>query len=451
MIWWASSLLFFGVIQVYGQGAPSGGAPVVMTESFNSSTPASSGAAVGTVSATNSPKSWSITAGNSGGDFTISSSGVIAFTLQGAANYDGRIVKKNVTLMVEATNASGSGRGIVHINAYADGSANAPSGSAQYPTGLSHYRVRPPWKVAGFDYYVGIQSGTKLTPASRISNPSVTISDGLLKCTGPNASVTLDAIDFTGYAIYIPSGGCSSLIVMNSNFGCTGGVSPSFAFIQNQNNTTLDIERNKFDSYTDCNDTSPNNVSDIIQCGEIGNCTIKYNWFYHQSERAVDGGCSPLDYQFNLFDNPNTIALAHENMLQHGCGRGGLQTGLLVAFNSIYSAVSNYGGEGWQFEGASGQEFTSASPTIAYNTAIALKSGGRNSMSYIVHGFCHINSDCSTTAVTVTGTATFSDNYFDTTGAFGAFYPGARTAMWPSQVTFANNINMNTGATMTPR
>src|ERR1700733_11622066 len=72
MIWWASSFLFFGVIQVYGQGAPSGGAPVVMTESFNSSTPASSGAAVGTVSATNSPKSWSITAGNSGGDFTIS-------------------------------------------------------------------------------------------------------------------------------------------------------------------------------------------------------------------------------------------------------------------------------------------------------------------------------------------------------------------------------------------
>ena len=443
------AILFFGIFQVYGQGAPGGGAPVVNTQNFNSSTPASGGATIGTVSATNSPKSWSITAGNSGGDFAISNSGVITFTSQGAADYDGSIAQKSGTLTVEATNASGSGRGIVHINAYADGSVNAPTGPAQYPTGLSGYRVRPPWKVAGFDYYVGIQSGTKLTPVSNISNPNVTISSSLVKCTGPNASANLNAIDFTGFAIYIPPGGCSSLTVTNSNFACTGGTSPGFTFIQNQNNAAEDIEQNKFNSYTNCNNTSPNNVTDIMQCGGTGNCTVKYNSFYHQSERAVDGGCSPLNYQFNLFDNPNTIAVAHENMLQHGCARGGLQTGLLVAFNSLYSVTSANGGEGWQFEGASGQEFTSASPTFAYNTAIALKSRGKNTMSYIVHGFCHTNSDCSTTAVTVTGTATFSNNYFDPTGAYGAFYPGARTAMWPSQLTFANNINMNTGTAIT--
>lgn len=450
LIWSIISLpLLFGIFS--GQMARSDSVPVVTNENFNPSTPASGGAAVGTVSAANGPKSWSITAGNSEGDFAISSRGVITFTSQGAADYNGSIPQKSVTLTVQATNASGSGLGIVYINGYADGSVSAPTGSVQHPTGLSSYTVRPPWKVAGFDYYVGIQSGTKLTPASSVSDPNVTISGSLVRCVGPDASVTLNAVDFTGYAIYIPAGGCSSLRVMNSNFGCTGGVSPGFTFIQNQNNATLDIEQNEFNSYTDCNDTFPNNLSDIMQCGGTGNCTVKYNWFYHLSERAVDGGCSPLNYQFNLFDNPNTIALAHENMLQHGCAGGGLQTGLLVAFNSLYSVTSNYGGEGWQFEGASGQQFTTASPTFAYNTAIALKSGGKNTMSYIVHGFCHTNSDCSSTAVTVTGAATFSNNYFDPTGAFGAFYSGARTAMWPSQVTFANNINMNTGTTITPQ
>ena len=445
-------LFLFGTFAVSGETVSGGYAPVVTNENFNPFTPVLSGDIVGTVSATNIPTSWSIAAGNSTEYFAISKGGVITFTSQGAADYNGSIAQKSVMLTVRATNPSGSGTGIVHINAYADGSINAPNGSPQYPSGLSRYSVRPPWKVAGFDYYVGIPPGTTLLAASRISNPSITISGSLVKCTGPNEAVTLNAIDFSGYAIYIPSGGCSSLTVTNSNFACAGGTSPSFAFIQNQNNATVDIEQNKFDSYTNCNDTSPGNVTDIMQCGTgSANCTVKYNWFYHQSERAIDAGCGPLNYQFNLFDNPQTIPSAHENMLQQGCGSGGSQTGLLVQFNTLYSAISTNGGEGWQFEGCCGQQYSTTTPVFAYNTAIASKFGGKDTMSYIVHGFCHTNNDCSTSAVKVTGVATFRNNYFDPKGAFGAFYAGAGTAMWPSHVTFSNNINMNTGATITPR
>jgi hypothetical protein len=445
---WTRICLFF-VLAIFPAIGRSQGccAPILANTAFNPSAPASIGDEIGRVRATNSPTRWAITAGNPKGDFAIDSRGVITFTSQGAADYNGSVLKKSATLTVQATNASGSGSGIVRINAYADGSANAPSGLVQHPTGLSGYRARPPWKVAGFDYYVGIPSGTSLQPASGISDPNVKISGNLVKCTGPNASVTLNAIDFAGYAIYIPLGGCSTLTVTNSNFGCTKGVAaPSFTFIQNQNNAAMDIEQNKFDSYTDCNVRSPGNISDIMQCGSIGNCTVKYNWFYHQSERAVDAGCGSLKYQFNLLDDPNTVSSAHENVLQQACGDGAAQIGLVVSFNGLYSTISANAGEGWQFEGCCGQQFATTDPVFAYNTAVALRNSGKVTMSYLVHGFCHTTEDCSTTAVSVRGTGTFSNNYFDTSGSFGAFYVGSGTAMWPPQIEFSNNINMDTGA-----
>src|ERR1700753_2740538 len=49
-----------------------------------------------------------------------------------------------------------------------DGFAEAPIGVAQYPNyftslnGISPYPVRPPWRVAGVDYRVGINAGVSL-------------------------------------------------------------------------------------------------------------------------------------------------------------------------------------------------------------------------------------------------------------------------------------------------
>src|SRR6266536_2976708 len=86
LMWSIFVLLFlFGISQVNGQVASSGSAPVVINEKFYPSTPASIGGTVGTVSATNPPTSWSITAGNSAGEFAISNSGVITFTSREAA------------------------------------------------------------------------------------------------------------------------------------------------------------------------------------------------------------------------------------------------------------------------------------------------------------------------------------------------------------------------------
>jgi hypothetical protein len=441
-MWSILSLLFlFGIFQVNGQMRPSGSAPVVTSENFNPSTPASSGGTVGTVSATNSPTSWSITAGNTAGDFAISNSGVITFTSQGATDYNGCFAQKSATLTVQATNTSGSGTGIVDINAYADGSVDAPSGSAQYPSGLSGYSVRPPWKVAGFDYYVGIASGMTLSSPTTISNPNVTVSGGEVRCVGSGASVTLNAIDFTGYYIYVPSGGCSSITVTNSNFACTGGRSPSYAFFSDHNNATELFKYNKINSGDNCG-TFPNNVSDPIACG--GNCTVEYNWFYHAAERVVDAGIVTL-YQWNLIDSPNTQHGAHENYQQFSGGT--TYTSDVVQFNASYNGLSQDGAEGYQFYGNVDPTIIEG-PVMAYNTMIALKtSRGSSTMSYMVHGSCHVpGSGCTA----ISGTGVVANNYFDPTGAaYGIFYPGTLTAAlrWSS----SNNIDMVTGRVVTPQ
>lgn len=48
----------------------------------------------------------------------------------------------------------------------ADGSANAPKGTPQYPALLAGYAARPPWKVAGVDYAVGIDRSLYPTDAN---------------------------------------------------------------------------------------------------------------------------------------------------------------------------------------------------------------------------------------------------------------------------------------------
>ena len=75
-----------------------------------------------------------------------------------------------------------------------DGSANAPAGTPQYPALLSGYASRPPWKVAGVDYTVGIDRGLYPTDANlRDPLPSGSLAAALvaLGCTHANNIMTI--------------------------------------------------------------------------------------------------------------------------------------------------------------------------------------------------------------------------------------------------------------------
>ena len=85
---------------VIGTGAvdvqASEGAPVIIFQSFHTSTPAHAGGAVGIVRAENVPTGWAIVAGDLAGDFAISENGLISFTANGAIDYDGSTAEKTV-------------------------------------------------------------------------------------------------------------------------------------------------------------------------------------------------------------------------------------------------------------------------------------------------------------------------------------------------------------------
>lgn len=155
-------------------GGGGGSSPVVAAAVFTIGTPQTTGNTVGTATATNSPTGWSITAGDSAGDFAISSGGVITLTSQGQTDYNAGVNLKSATLTLQASNGSGSGTNNNTINAYADGSINAGAGYIQHSDFFTSYArqsgqtysTRPPWQVAGVDYAAGIVSNATITIAS---------------------------------------------------------------------------------------------------------------------------------------------------------------------------------------------------------------------------------------------------------------------------------------------
>lgn len=435
---WLTIGVYLLAIVIGTVGAQAGeGAPVIAFQTLYTSSPARALGEVGLVRAENGPTEWAIVAGDVAGDFAISKNGLVSFTDKGAVDYDGSTAQKTATLTVQASNANGSGSGLVKVEAYADGAVNAPSGSAQYPRGLSGYRVRPPWKVAGFDYYVGIPDGTVLVSPTSISDPNVTISGNAVVCGGKDAAATLRGIDFTGYYVNVPKGGCSSITITNSKFACAGNKSPAFTFFQDENDGLDVIRSNSINSGDACS-AWPKNVSDPIACGR--SCTIEYNWFYHASERIVNMSAATL-YRWNLIDSPKAEKGAHENYQQFG---GGTTVNLdRVEFNTSYNVLPG-GGEGYQFYG-NVLPAKIVSPVFQYNTMISLKSGGAPTMSYMVHGSCHTAGQHCTE---ISGTGIIAHNYFDPSGAYGIFYQGTLTQSrgWLNR----DNINMLTGGAVFP-
>ena len=197
--------------------------------------------------------------------------------------------------------------------------------------------------MAGVDYHVGIPSGTTLSDWQSISNPNVTVSGSMVRCTGAGAAVTFDKIDFSlhgGGYIYNGAGGCANITVTNSNFACTT-TAPAFAMIIDQNDATLTIKYNKFNG---ANCGTPQ-LSTMISAGIP--MVLEYNWFINSPQQVLDtGGAGTLEYHYNLLDNMVIGSGQHMNWLQ--LGGSGWNATLRVTFNAGYQ-TSLDGAEGFQF------------------------------------------------------------------------------------------------------
>ena len=301
------------------------------------------------------------------------------------------------------------------------------------------------------DYHVGIPAGTTLTDWQAIDDPNVTLNpgNGMVRCTGAGAAVLFDKIDFSlhgGAYIFNGSGGCSAITVTNSNFACPI-TAPSFTFIQDQNGASVIVRSSNFNGRNCWSASGP--AGGFAAFLAVSNAVVQYNWFNLSPQQVLDtgmsaGGSTVIDYRYNLLDDVIVFPGAHMNYLQFG--GSGTAGPITVEFNTSRQA-SVGGAEGFQFY-SNNPPATLVNPTFSHNTMIALPSGAANTMSYMVHGNCHSGSDCSTTATTISGSAVNASNYFDASGAYGAYYGGTMTASmgWTS----SGNIDMTSGATIVP-
>ena len=99
-----------------------------------------------------------------------------------------------------------------------DGSAGAPVGTPQMPHLLDGYRVRPPWKVAGVDYAVGIPASAILTDWKTLDIPNVTLGANSVRISDSN--VVLDGIDFSRHdGASVGVAGVATATIQNCRFG----------------------------------------------------------------------------------------------------------------------------------------------------------------------------------------------------------------------------------------
>jgi hypothetical protein len=320
-----------------------------------------------------------------------------------------------------------------------DGSAGAPSGTLQYPTLLAGYKVRPPWKVAGVDYHVGVPDGLVLKDWRTVAFPSSIDANKTTGLISIFADYVFDGIDFSlgvGARIYNPNGnGAPNFVKFNNcHFGLPSTAPDNWVnnLIQEQNGAALTITNTTIDGL---------NMKDMNQFVTMevgGTCVIQYCWLKNSQAQIFStnsANFTAYTFRFNLIDDINTHnSGAHMNWMQlYG------SVALDVSYNTGIQR-SLPGGEGFQPDAPLGMP----NPNLSNNTMIAylnnsVPGGPPQTISHFVHGG---------DSGVITGVGTLNNNYFDLTGAYGAYYAGTMTPAqgWAS----SGNIDMTTGGLVVP-
>jgi hypothetical protein len=316
-----------------------------------------------------------------------------------------------------------------------NGATNAPAGAAQYPDLLTGYAVRPPWKVAGVDYAVGIPSGTALKdPLSiNMAGVSVNTSSHTIFVTGNN--VTLNGYDFSlagGWQVYVQG---SNDTIENSNFKV--GSNNLVPIGSSTSASNLTVIYNTIDGGGIGVAGNPVAIYTLISFTGTGTggLTVEYNWLKNAPQHIVEFRNGTLIDQFNLIQNVGFYVGAHPNDVQFN---GSTSNGSIIDFNTVYNPqpVNGYPdaqGEGLQIEAQLGSTITNTQ--VENNTVIA--TGPSLTASYLIA----VRQD----AGNVINGVIVENNYLDASGAYGPFYPpnGAN-------LTFRNNWDMVTGSPLAP-
>jgi hypothetical protein len=303
----------------------------------------------------------------------------------------------------------------------------------QHPELLTSYAKRPPWKIAGIDYAVGVPPETKLTDWQLLSGPGITVQAAEmppLVRVDDTSNVVISGVDFS-----LHGGATLRFInspnptVINCNFGGPNLTKmPAAVIVTDQDSPGLTVSYNTIDG------AGNGSGSSLITVLGAGTTTVTYNWLKHSPQHFLEEAQStPVSiaviYKYNLIQQGAFRPGAHLNFLQFG---GAVATSVDVEYNTTYQTPQVAAGEGFQFSGfLPGNSVQNV--TFAYNTMIATGGPPGSAQSAMVHGGGSQNA------------AVAHDNYIDKTAAWFWFYPGSYTG-W----TFYNNYNMITGTLISP-
>jgi hypothetical protein len=299
---------------------------------------------------------------------------------------------------------------------------NRTAGKPQLPNLLTSYPVRPPWQVAGVDYYVGVRPNE--TPlkdptvqADLPAGATVDAAHSLIRITGNN--VTLDGFDFSlhgGYSVYVDN--ASGTRITNSYF--LGGV-------------PVTDHGKSSNTHVSCDTIDGGGTNGNLSYGELltlgPGAIVEYNWIKNAPQHflSVSGGGSVF-YRYNLLQDGGWGAGQHLNYLQIVNGRF---INVQVNFNTMVQHATPAKGEGFQVYINSAGSIINGE--IGYNTLITAADPGTVAESYIIHAGS--NSQYPSPA-----SGMVHDNYIDASGSYAAFYPNL------SGFTYIGNLNLVTGA-----
>jgi hypothetical protein len=313
-----------------------------------------------------------------------------------------------------------------------DGSAGAPTGTANYPTLLNQYggfntRVfnatdfQPAWKVPGVDYRVGINTGVVLVDAATMKVGS----NGVTEISGHNIFVTVAGTTLNGWD-FTTDGGWQ-LILQADNITVT-----NCKFNSGTNNLPVVNQTNganvtfKYCEFGSTGQTKDDNIDDAnLYLSGIGG-TIEYCWLKNAGADAISlnsGGAWTIRY--NIFANDGMLPGVHADFVQT---QGGTYT-IDHSFNLALKAAESSGTQGFEYTTSN----YSGGVTLNNNVMIG-QAGGNINFPFDVEG----------TGVTKANSQA-ENNYYDPSGSStnGALNRSQTSAVW------LNNFNMLTGTMYT--
>lgn len=295
--------------------------------------------------------------------------------------------------------------------------AATSTGTPQYPTLLAGYAHKPPFKVAGVDYYVGVPAGLALKLASASNLPAgASLSGGQILVSGDN--VTLNGYDFgpNGY-IYVNGANCR---IVNSKIVTKGNGGSQQAVISGRG-ANLYIGYTTIDGMAGAGGTA-----EFLIDHQAAGLTIENCWLRRSNSDIVGRNGSNSGSS-----NGGSVILKNSFFEQAGLGGQDTHGDYLQVYGPNLDNIAITGCTAHQVGGITQGFFADNTKQGEIGNCVMI-----GSVNYWVS-----MSGPNTKPSTFTGTGfNVHDNYFD--GGFGFAYP---VASGPNPAKFTNNINLKTG------